>query len=298
MRFQSLYCPTSGDHTLHVMHINQSGHQGEPILMIHGMVEDGRIFYHKSGKGLACYLASQGFDVYVADLRGIGLSKPKISSQSKHGQTETIRDDIPALIDFVLAKSPHEKLHIAAHSWGRVNSHSALLRKPEMIEKVFSAVYFGSKRTVRAKTFDRYLKVELVWNRLAFLMGRNKGYLPAKRYGLGSENETLKTHKQCVKWVKYLPWQDSDDGFDYAKAAEELILPPTLYFAALRDTSLGHRYDVRNFIKESGKHASQYVLLAKSHGNQLDYDHIDMLTAKECVTDHFREVLKWFKRHH
>lgn len=175
MRFQSLFCATSHGHQLHVMHVSQPGNLGEPVLMVHGMVEDGRIFYHKSGKGLACYLASQGFDVYVADLRGIGLSTPKIGSASTHGQTETIRDDIPALIDFVLEKSQHKKLHLAAHSWGGVNSNSALLRKPELIERVASSVYFGSKRTVRAKTFDRYLKVELVWNRLAFLMGRKKG---------------------------------------------------------------------------------------------------------------------------
>ena len=297
MRFQSLFCPTFQGHQLHVMHVSQPGNQGEPVLMVHGMVEDGRIFYHKSGKGLACYLASQGFDVYVADLRGIGLSTPKIDRLSEHGQTETIRDDIPELIDFVLEKSTHKKLHLVAHSWGGVNSSSALLRKPEYIKYVASSVYFGSKRTVRAKTFDRYLKVELVWNRLAFLMGRNKGYLPAKRYGLGSENETLKTHKQCVRWVKHRAWQDSDDGFDYAQAAIKTRLPATLYFAAIRDTSLGHRYDVRAFIKESGEHVSQYTLLAKSHGNELDYDHIDMLTAKECVEDHFPEVSKWFKRH-
>ena len=298
MRFQSLFCPTTEGHKLHVMHISQPGNQGEPVLMIHGMVEDGRIFYHKSGKGLACYLAQQGFDVYVADLRGIGLSTPKIGPKSEHGQTETIRDDIPRLIQFVLEKSPHKKLHLAAHSWGGVNGNSALLRAPELIPSVASSVYFGSKRTVRARTFDRYLKVEFVWNRVAFLMANGKGYLPAIKCGMGSDNETKKTHRQCVRWVKYKTWKDSDDGFDYGTAAQEVALPPTLYYAAIRDTSLGHRFDVRRFIKESGNHEAKYELLAKKHGNKLDYDHINMLTAPECIDDHFPNVVKWFKRHH
>ena len=69
--------------------------------MVHGMVEDGRIFYHKSGKGLACYLAKQGYDVYVVDLRGIGQSTPKISADSDHGQTEPL--EMIFLRSFVLS---------------------------------------------------------------------------------------------------------------------------------------------------------------------------------------------------
>lgn len=297
MRFQSLFCPTTDSHQLHVMNISQPGQSGHAVLMIHGMVEDGRIFYHKSGKGLACYLAKQGFDVYVADLRGIGLSTPKIGPDSEHGQTETIRDDIPAIIKFVIEQSGQKQIHLAAHSWGGVNANSAMLRAPDLIPLIASSVYFGSKRTVRARTFDRYLKVELVWNRLAFLMSGRNGYLPATKFGIGSENETKRTHRQCVRWVKYKDWKDSEDGFDYASAAKNITLPPTFYYAAIRDTSLGHRYDVKNFIKESGDHKVKYHLLAKSHGNQVDYDHINMLTAPECAEDHFPSVAQWYKQH-
>lgn len=297
MKFQSLFCPTNNEHQLHLMHISQPGHQGIPVLMIHGMVEDGRIFYHRSGKGLGSYLAEQGYDVYIADLRGIGQSAPKINKHSEHGQTETIRDDIPALINFVLAHSQQKQLHLTAHSWGGVYLNSALLRAPELINKVISSVYFGSKRSVRARTFDRLIKIELVWKRLSLAAAKRKGYLPAIKYGLGSDNETQKTHRQCVEWVKSDHWIDSDDGFNYGQAALSTTLPPTLYYAAIRDFSLGHRHDVKNFIKESGAHTNEYRLLAKKSGNQLDYDHIDMLTAKECKTDHFPDVLHWLKQH-
>lgn len=297
MRFQSLFCSVDSIHQLHVMYISQPGHQGMPVLMIHGMVEDGRIFYHKSGKGLACFLAGQGFSVYVVDLRGIGKSTPSIGSKSEHGQTETIAVDIPALIKFVLNHSGHGALHAVAHSWGGVNLHAALLREPSLIPYVKACVYFGSKRTVRARTFDRYLKVELVWNRLAFAMGKRPGYLPAKKYRLGSQNETRKTHRQCVEWVRYRRWVDSDDGFDYGRAATVTTLPPTLYFAGLKDLSLGHRFDVRAFKAESGDHEGRYVLLARRNGHEKDYDHINMLTAPECVIDHFPDVVAWLLHH-
>jgi len=295
MRYQSLFLDEN-THKLHLMHISQPGQQGIPVLMIHGMVEDGRIFYHKSGKGLGSYMAQQGYDVYVADLRGMGLSTPKVNASSTHGQTETIQQDIPALIRFVLEHSGHKKLHLMAHSWGGVYLNSSLLFQTELIPHVLSATYFGSKRTVRARTFERYFKIDLIWNRLSLAASKRKGYLPAINYKLGSENESHKTHRQCVDWVRNDAWIDSDNGFDYGAAAKETMLPPTLHIAAIRDISMGHRFDVNAFMKESGPHKRKYLLLAKKHGNTLDYDHINMLTAPECVGDHFPTVFDWVKK--
>ncbi|NRA24081.1 MAG: alpha/beta fold hydrolase [Oleispira sp.] len=295
MRYQSLF-HHEHNHSLHLMHISQPGQGGIPILMIHGMVEDGRIFYHKSGKGLGSYMAKQGYAVYVADLRGMGLSTPKINAASTHGQTETIQQDIPALIRFVLDHSGHKQLHLMAHSWGGVYINSALLHQADLIPQVISSTFFGSKRTVRARTFERYLKINLIWNHLSLAASKRKGYLPAISYKLGSENESHKTHKQCVDWVRNDAWGDSDDGFDYGAAAQTTILPPTHHIAAIRDISMGHRFDVKAFMKESGPHKAEYTLLAKKHGNNLDYDHINMLTAPECVSDHFPTVFDWIKK--
>lgn len=295
MRYQSLFI-SEEKHKLHLMHINQPGHNGIPILMVHGMVEDGRIFYHKSGKGLGSFMAKQGYDVYVADLRGMGLSTPKVSASSEHGQTETIQQDIPSLIRFVLAHSGHKKLHIMAHSWGGVYVNSALLFQPKLIPHVISSTFFGSKRTVRARTIERYFKIELIWNRLSLAASKRTGYLPAVRYKLGSENESYKTHKQCVDWVKNDAWVDSDNNSDYGSAAQQMSLPATLHIAAFHDISMGHRFDVKAFMKESGPHRAEYLLLAKKHGNTLNYDHINMLTAPECVDDHFPAVASWVKK--
>jgi pimeloyl-ACP methyl ester carboxylesterase len=295
MQYQSLY-HNEDNHRLHLMHISRPGHSGIPILMIHGMVEDGRIFYHKSGKGLASFMATQGYDVYVADLRGMGLSTPKVSSISTHGQTETIQQDIPALIRFVLKHSDHKKLHLVAHSWGGVYLNSTLLFQPDLIPKVLSSTFFGSKRTVRARTFERYIKIDLIWNRLSLAASKSKGFLPAISYKLGSENESHKTHRQCVEWVKNDAWIDSDNGFDYGARAKKTKLPPTLHIAAIRDISMGHRFDVKAFMKESGPHKAEYLLLAKKHGNSLDYDHINMLTAPECINDHFPTIFDWIKK--
>ena len=78
------------DHdVLHLKRIYRVSH-GIPVLMIHGSVSNGRIFYSSSHKGLAPYLAACGCDVYVADLRGRGQSTPAVHAHSAHSQTQSI----------------------------------------------------------------------------------------------------------------------------------------------------------------------------------------------------------------
>ncbi|MBA6355559.1 alpha/beta fold hydrolase, partial [Colwellia sp. BRX8-3] len=133
-----------GDHQLHLRHIwQQKG--GTPIFMLHGAIENGLIFYTKKGKGLACYLAEQGFDVYVADLRGRGESTPRIDKHAVHGQFEAITEDIPHFINYIFQVT-QQKIHLVAHSWGGVLLASTLARFPKIIERIRSKTCFGTKR--------------------------------------------------------------------------------------------------------------------------------------------------------
>ena len=60
------------------MHIRRFGDPNHvPVLLLHGSVEDGRVFYSRKGKGLAPYLAINGFEVFVPDFRGHGYSTPR-----------------------------------------------------------------------------------------------------------------------------------------------------------------------------------------------------------------------------
>ncbi len=115
--------------------------------MIHGAIENGKIFYTESGKGLGCFLAEQGFNVFVADMRGRGKSTPAIRDDNAHDQTDQITRDIPMMIDFIW-RHTGQPVHIICHSWGGILVASALARFPELSSKVRSQICFGSKRRV------------------------------------------------------------------------------------------------------------------------------------------------------
>lgn len=93
---QSIFLPYR-DGELHLRKISPAAgfrHQ-IPILMLHGAMSNGRVFYSSRGRGLAPFLAQAGFTVYVMDSAGRGLSTPKLARGFELGQGEVIREQLP-----------------------------------------------------------------------------------------------------------------------------------------------------------------------------------------------------------
>ena len=69
---QQSYFLKHNQETLHLKRIFQNPN-GITVFLMHGSVEDGRIYYSKSGKGLAPFLAQQGYDVFEIDNNHKGI---------------------------------------------------------------------------------------------------------------------------------------------------------------------------------------------------------------------------------
>ena len=294
----SLFISVPGGAQLHLRRIQAEGATRSPVLMMHGSVENGRVFYTPSGRGLGPFLARAGHPVYVADQRGRGESKPRLARGHSYGQTEAITEDIPALHRAVSAHHPGQRVHWIAHSWGGVLMLAALGRLPALQTEVASLSFFGTKRCVRVSNLHKRLLIDLYWMRLAPLAALAFGYLPSKRLGLGSDDESRASLAQCCAWVRPGPWNDPADGFDYGRAltlAEHL--PPAWYLAAVNDPCLGNPDDVRDLMTEAGQADQRFTLLGRSQGNMHDYDHVTMLTHRDAPRDHFPAVAAWLAEH-
>jgi predicted alpha/beta hydrolase len=284
--------------TLCLHRFKQPDAQGPAVLMVHGMMSNGRVFYSHSGKGLAPWLAERGYDVFVADLRGKGDSQPLIDRHAKHGQSEMIGVDLPALHAAVLHHAQASQVHWVSHSWGGVVMNSCLLRRPELIEQVASVVHFAAKRRVRVRNLHKRVEIDLLLNRVLKRVTHWAGYLPAKQLRIGADNETRKTHRQVRAWVQADPWVDSDDGFDYGQAAQHTQLPPTLYLAAIDDPCRGNPEDVKRFRSESGAHLSRVHVLSKRGGAKHDYNHLSIVTHPDAASDQFMLAQAWMEGRH
>lgn len=268
-----------------------------PILYLHGAVENGRIFYSHAGKGLAGFLADQGFIGYAADFAGRGLSQPLLADGLKHSQQQLICHDIPALIDYFYALH-QQPLIIICHSWGGVVAAASLARFPHLIPKVKAKICFGTKRVISVRSLERLLKIDLIWNRVAPWLGRRYGYIPAKRWRFGADDEPQQFLCDTVAWINGAPFTDLSDHFDYKLACQQTAWPPLWHFAAEDDRLLGHPVDVQAFIEECGQQHARFSLLGKQQGYSQNYDHISMLTHSAAAAEHFTELTSWLKALH
>lgn len=308
---ESIFVPVTVYTQLHLRHL-QGSPDGPVAFLIHGAIENGKIFYSDRGKGFAWYLARAGWDVYIADLGGRGLSSPPINAQTLSGQTESICQELPALLETIHLHRPNAPISWVSHSWGGVLLMSLLARLytepqlknfPELNPAALlpaAIVQFGVKRSVRAQNREKWLKIDGFWLQAAFALIKLYGYLPARELKIGSDNESRKSHLQSVQWVRPSAWRDSDDGFDYAKVFNQTEvqrrLPPSLWLAGKHDYSLGHPDDVKRFMQECACQDADYWLLAKSQGFAHDYGHINMLTHPDAEQDHFPRVLAWLEQ--
>lgn len=272
------------------LHISQA-----PVLMLHGAIENGRIFYSHQGKGLGCFLADQGFTVYCADFAGRGLSRPKAGPDFNHSQHQLICQDIPALIEHLYQRH-QQKIHLVCHSWGGVVLAASLARFPQLAERIQKNVFFGSKRRISVKSPAKTLQIDWVWNKLSPWLCKRYGYLPAKRLRFGADNEPAQFLLDTVHWIQSEEFVDPTDLFDYATAATQLKWPDSWFFAAVNDKILGHPQDVRLFMAESNLADARFSLLGRTNGDAVDYDHISMLTHPQAVQGHFSALAQWLKQ--
>lgn len=285
---------TLGKDSLHIKRFFATK-AGVPVLMLHGSMENGKIFHSSSLKGLAPYLAKQGYDVFVADLSGRGYSTPKVNAKSDNTQTSAILEEIPAFKAFITRLKGNTAQHWIAHSWGGVLMLAYIARFGP--QGIASMSFFGTKRRIAVVHPERIFKVDIVWNIIGKTLSYRYGFFPAKNMKVGSDNEPRPYHRQVVDWVYKKRWLDLADGFDYNEAFTKVIAPPTLYLAGKNDTFLGHPSDVKRLIKEVGNTKDKFVLLSKATGHLHNYGHINMLTHPDAAKDQFPLVVEWIEKH-
>ena len=279
---------------LHVRQLTPVQSSVGPILYLHGAVENGRIFYSHSGKGLACFLADHGFMGYAVDFAGRGLSQPSLQQGLQQSQQQLICHDIPALIEYFY-ELHQQPLTLICHSWGGVLAAACLARFPHLLPKIKAKICFGTKRVISVRSLARTVKIDLIWNKFAPWLGQRYGYLPAKRWRLGADNEPLQFLRDTIPWIKGAPFTDLTDQFDYQGACQRTSWPAIWHFAGAFDRLLGHPQDVQAFMTECHQHDAQFSVLGKAFGNAANYDHISMLTHPAATTEHFAALAQWLK---
>ncbi len=265
-----------------------------PILLLHGSIENGKIFYSNSLKGLAPFLAKHGYDVFVPDLRGHGKSTPPINKQSSFGLYDLIEIDLNLIVHKIKELKPNMPQIWMAHSWGGICllSYFAKFNPHTHVSKM---VFFGVKRRITIQTLQKIFMIDVMWRFIGKVLVNMYGYLPAQKINMGSDNESKKTYLETDEWVKRKSeWKDLV-GFDIRKTLQNIELPPILSFTGINDTVLGHPTDAKLLLDEIHSKKYTFKVLGKKFNHLEDYDHISILTSPKAEKDHFLEVLDFIQ---
>jgi len=257
-----------------------------PVILVHGSYSTRSFWVSPKGAGLGAYLANQGFDIWIPELRGHGLS-PKGGDFAKITAEDQIRYDLPAVQEavFSITKSP---AFWVGHSFGGLFIIAALSMEWLRHDRVRSFVTFGSQISLG----DRYLKIPpLVWTLSALL--RVMGEFPAPALGLGPEVESAGTMMETIRWKKFGGRWTNSEGVSYWDGLENITMPALTYAAA--DDKNDPPAGCRKIHKQLGSIDKMFLVLGKDSGFSKNYDHVSMVVSREARQEVWPDVAGWMK---
>lgn len=257
-----------------------------PVILVHGSYATRSFWVSEKGVGLGVFLAEHGFDVWIPELRGHGLS-PKGPAFSAITAEDQIRRDLPAIQTAVWRMTQAPAFWIG-HSFGGLFILSALSAGWLNQERMRSLVTFGSQISYG----DRYLKIPPVAWALSVLL-RLTGNLPAPRLGLGPEIESAGTILETIRWKKFRGRWETSEGRSYWDGLEHITLPVMTYAAA--DDKNDPPQGCRKIHKRLGSLDKMFLVLGKDTGFSKDYDHVGMVVSKEAQAEVWPDLAGWLK---
>lgn len=235
---------------------------------------------------MGAYLADQGFDVWIPELRGHGLS-PKGDAFSKINAEDQIRYDLPAIQDHVFRITRAPAFWIG-HSFGGLFIIASLSMRWLRQEIVRGMVTFGSQISFG----DTYLKIPpLTW--ILRLLLRIVGYLPAPKLGLGPEIEPAGVILETIRWKKLFGKWTNSEGDSYWPGLNDIRIP-VMSFAAADDKN-DPAEGCRLIHDEYGSRDKAFFVLGIRDGFVKDYDHVGMVVSKEAQSEVWPKVGGWMR---
>ncbi|XP_017099328.2 lipase 3 isoform X2 [Drosophila bipectinata] len=114
-----------------------------PVLLVHGLLDSSATWVMMGpNKALGYLLYDQGYDVWMANVRGNTYSRKHVKYSTHHAKFwdftfhEMGKHDIPSTIDYVLNYTGVSQIHYIGHSQGTVVFWIMASERPEYMDKI------------------------------------------------------------------------------------------------------------------------------------------------------------------
>lgn len=269
----------------HIGFYGQSNQDKQPVVLVHGSFTNRRFWLSAKGVGFARHLVESGFDVWLMEMRGHGLS-PRNESYRDNSLERYSLSDVPAINDFVIEKTGLKPLWVG-HSLGGVLISSAIAAGSLPEEDVAGIALLGSQ-VVRRLWF---LNIPLV-SSLGKLWFTLRPEMDGRKLKIGPENEPAGLAKEYLNWFGlFKEWRFSNSKVSLLSRWQQVKLP-VLTMVGKNDQSDPAKY-CRIFYDHCGSQQKTFKLLAAEEGYSRDYGHVDMIVSKHAAREVWPKLTAW-----
>ncbi|GLZ87686.1 esterase [Metapseudomonas resinovorans] len=264
------------------------GHEaarGVPVILLHGSFSNRRFWYSPKGLGLGPYLVRAGFDVWIAEMRGHGLS-PRNQHYRRNRVADYARFDLPAIAAFVREQCGQAP-HWIGHSLGGTTLAAALGGHYLGEEDVASAALFGSQVS---RVYWPLKVPPVAWGGRMLL--KRFQVLSGSRLKRGPEDEPIGLVLESMRWHGLFGRFGDAERDWWAGLADVRI--PVLGVAAAGDLQ-DPVWACRKLVEQVPREYSHFLRLAKDEGFSDDFGHIEMLVSKVAEREVWPLVAHWLE---
>lgn len=261
------------------------------ILLIHGTFSDKRV-----SLGIANYLTTLGASCYIMEWRGHGDSPaPK---DTFNFETVALYD-IAATFDYLFDELKLDNLHAVTHSGGGICLTMFLTQNQHYIDKLSSITMVACQAYGAVTTPASYFKIFSLK-----AITRVLGYVPAKRFKLGSINESYHMMSQWFNWnlqqnfKSSLPKNHSNytQSFDY-RAHMAKITTPIYAISAKGDHVIAPPRGCEIFLNDFNNSANHLRTLSIANGDLEDYNHSRLILSGNAAKEIWPTIATWIEQH-
>lgn len=313
---ESLWAETSDGRKIHIFFIkgDETKKRKFPVVLCHGIGAQGSFWYFDDNS-LAHYLAKEGFDVFVPDLRGVGKT-----DGSFNFFFEDYIKDVSAVLKKVMLFEGVSKAHWVGHSMGGMVIYLTASRKPELMKHIASFTAVSSPYKIWAP-FELWRLVRKNIKSLLFFLRRvdKVPFFLLSRifYLIYPVAESLRGIGGIIN-LEYFIWNienlDENErreamlatgsissrvlekfikvglGFETFNFYLENLTPPSLFLVGVKDF-LATPPTVKLAYLRAGASEKSFKLAGQGEGFDGDYGHVDIAIGKKAKKDVFPIIL-------
>ena len=269
----------------HVGIYGQSSEGKQPVILVHGSFTNRNFWLSAQGIGFARHLAESGFDVWMMEMRGHGLSPRNISYKENNLERYALYD-VPAVNDFVIEKTGIKPIWLG-HSLGGVLISTAIACGALAEDRISAIALLGSQ-VVRRRWF---LQVPFIAG-LGKLWFKFQAEMDGRKLKIGPENEPAGIAREYLNWFGlFSHWSLVKDKTPLLPKWQ-VLTTPMLAMVGKNDQSDPAKY-CRIFYDQYGAENKSFKLLAAEEGYSRDFGHVDMVVSKEAAEEVWPKLTAW-----